>query len=107
VTAANREISEAILLLGEKDQGTGDVYNMATGKSSSIAEVAKVVCKVCKAKPKFLFSGQNRPGDAEKWEVDNRKLKKLGFNPKTSLEEGIVKVKKWIEEKGIVKGTYD
>jgi len=101
------DIVTATILVGKKGVGSGEAYNIATGKSYSIKKLVKVICKVYRLKPALKYTGINRPGDTEKWEADITKIKKLGFKPAYSLEQGILKIKKWMDGEGEMKNIYD
>jgi len=101
------DLIEAILLIAKKDNGHGQSYNIATGNSATINKIAKTICKICDVAPKFEYSLKNRPGDAEKWQVDISKIKKLGFKPRTDLEEGIKKIKAWTDSNQKLKNIYE
>jgi len=101
------DIVRASILIGTKGIGNGEAYNIATGKSYSIKELVKIICKVYRLKPEFKYSGTNRPGDTEKWEADISKIKKLGFKPAYNLEKGILEVKKWMDTEGEMENIYD
>lgn len=102
------DLVTAIILVTEKSKGIGEVYNLASGNSYSIKDTVQKICKICKVDPKILYSGNNRPGDAEKWTVDIKKLKKLGFKNTYSFDSGIKKVKQWADiENNIKKEVAD
>ena len=39
--------------------------------------------------PEIAYTGSVRPGDAERWSVDTSALAALGYEPGTSLVEGL------------------
>lgn len=74
----------------EKDKG-GFFYNVGTGKGISNKEVLEMVKKVSGTDFKVRIEGR-RPGDPEQLIADPTKIKKeLGFKPKYSELETIVK----------------
>jgi nucleoside-diphosphate-sugar epimerase len=50
---------------------------------------------VCGVRPVIRYTGQTRPGDADKWSVDVRRLKALGYAPQYTLAEGLALVRDW------------
>lgn len=90
-------IVDALLLVAEKGELRGEVYNVASGRSCSIKELATIICEQLCIKPRFDFSGSVRPGDAQKWTVDIGRLARLGYRPSVSLEEGIARTIEWFE----------
>ena len=91
------DIVQATLLVADKAPGAGEAYNVASGTTHTISQLAASVCRVCGAKPKIVYTGQLRPGDADKWVVDITALKKLGYRPKVTLQDGLRRVLEWYE----------
>lgn len=93
-----QDVVQAMLLAATVAPGKGETYNVASGKSYSIAELAQACCDVCEVIPELVYTGQIRPGDAEKWIVDVSALQSLGFTPKTSISEGLCAIRDWYDE---------
>lgn len=91
------DLVDALLLVAEKAPGRGEVYNVASGRAYTIAELIDTICKICKVAPEVRFTGSVRPGDPERWVVDISALRVLGFVPRTELEAGIRAIKSWHE----------
>lgn len=91
------DVVQAILLAATVAPGQGEVYNVASGTTHTIAELVATLCSICGVTPQVRFTGQIRPGDADKWVVDTTRLKQLGFKANISLEAGIAAVKAWYE----------
>jgi NAD dependent epimerase/dehydratase len=85
---------------GEKTYG--EVFNLATGKDISIGEAAELVKKILKKDIRIIIDEQRiRPENAEVNRLcgDATKAKKLaGWEPKTSLENGLIETIDWIKE---------
>jgi len=78
----------------------GEIFNLGTGKQSTIAKVVRTIKKITHStiKPKY---GQVKPVQAEpkNWVADISKIKKiLNWQPKYDLEEGLKKDIKWFEK---------
>lgn len=86
-----------ILAASTHKQDLGVVYNVGTGKQTSMREVVEIACKILKIKIEPKWSTlQNRIWDTHTWVADNRLIKeKLNWQPKYSFEEGF---RKTIEE---------
>jgi len=69
----------------EKSPFELNVYNVASGHSVSIKQVA-VVFENTIAGKKILFSGETKQGDPDKWQADITALKSIGFNTTTDFE---------------------
>ena len=90
------DVVDAILIVAQNSPGNGEVYNVASGVTHSIAELAQICSQVAKLIPRISYSGKIRPGDAEKWEVDLTNLFEIGYSSATSLREGLIFVRDWI-----------
>lgn len=93
------DVAQAMCLAAAVAPGRGEVYNVASGATHTIANVVDAWCRICKVTPSISYSGQVRPGDAEKWEVDISALKALGFAPQVSLEAGLEGIRDWYDSK--------
>ncbi|EIA32827.1 GDP-mannose 4,6-dehydratase [Ligilactobacillus salivarius] len=83
------DVIEAMLILLHDHNVKWDVYNVATGKSTSLNEIIKTFEKVANKNLKIKYEAK-RQGDIEKSQADVNKIReKVGFNTKISLEEGL------------------
>ena len=82
------DVAEAIRLAVEK-QPLGKTINIATGKPTKIAQLARTIAGLVgqDLKPKHT---KPRPGDIKHSDADIRKAKDaLGYEPRISLKEGL------------------
>ncbi|HOG45121.1 MAG TPA: GDP-mannose 4,6-dehydratase [Anaerolineae bacterium] len=91
------DVVQAMILAATTAPGRGEVYNVASGTSHTIAELVDTWCRVCHLSPQVVYSGQVRPGDAQKWIGDISQLKQLGYGARMSLEAGLAAVAKWYD----------
>ena len=91
---------EGIILCIEKfDEVKNDVFNLAYGEGTSILEVAQLIKKLLGSENKISIES-NRIGEVVKYVADISKAKaKLGYDPKTTIVEGIKKAISWFKEK--------
>jgi UDP-glucose 4-epimerase len=89
------DVVQALLLVATMAPNRGEVYNVASGTTHTIAELVEACCQVCGLTPDIVYSGRVRPGDAEKWVVDITRLKELGFEPRAKLEKGLAAIRDW------------
>ena len=89
------DVVRALGLVATMAPNRGEVYNVASGTTHTIAELAEACCHVCGLNPTIVYTGRIRPGDAEKWVVDITRLKELGFEPRGDLEEGLAAIRDW------------
>lgn len=90
-----KDVARALIVVAEKAPGRGEAYNVASGKNYTIAEIVSAICEISGVSPRINYTGHVRPGDAEKWEVDMQNLRALGFEPQTSLQEGLTTIWDW------------
>jgi len=83
------DVVQALVLAATVAPNHGEVYNVASGRTHTIAELVEACCRVAGLRPEIVYTGQIRPGDAEKWVVDIDLLKQLGFDPRTDLEAAL------------------
>jgi UDP-glucose 4-epimerase len=97
------DIVQAALVISEKGAFEGEVYNVATGKSTNILDLAKAIAAEMKVKPIYKFTGAVRNGEPENWSVDIKKISALGFQAKIPLEKGLVWTYQWIKQQNVTK----
>ena len=69
----------------------GEVYNIGNDRETSILDLAKLVKKVARSSSEICF--RNLPeNDPHRRAADITKMRKLGWEPKISLEEGIANI---------------
>ncbi len=92
------DIVDALLIVAEKSNMTGEVYNLASGKSVEISEIAEEICRITGVSPQMEYKGSVRPGVPLVWEANIGKLKALGFRPAIEMHEGLRKTIEWFIE---------
>ncbi|RLF89683.1 nucleoside-diphosphate sugar epimerase [Thermococci archaeon] len=91
-----KDVVEANLLVAKKKRAEGEVFNVATGKETSVLELALKIIDLSGASSSIVFAPP-RPGDIRRSVADISKLRKLGFSPKYSLEEGLKETFEWFK----------
>ncbi|ASJ01003.1 SDR family oxidoreductase [Thermococcus gorgonarius] len=89
-----RDVVKANLLAAESRKANGRVFNVATGKQTSILELAMKVIEITGTTSSIIFD-KPRPGDIRHSLADISEIRKLGFEPEWSLEEGLKKTVEW------------
>lgn len=84
-----QDVVQALILVATAAPNHGEVYNVASGTTHTIAELAEACCRVSGLRPEIVYTGQIRPGDAERWTVDISLLRQLGFDPRTDLDTAL------------------
>lgn len=73
----------------------GNVYNMAAGDIYSNIEVAKKILKLVGRPQTLLEFVENRPGHDFRYALDTRKIRKLGWKPEKTFDEGLKETIEW------------
>lgn len=85
------DVVDAFIIAINND-GSG-VFNLGTGKATSIKMLASKIAEIVGRNDiQFVFDGERRLGDFKINQADISRMKReLGFYPKISLEEGLMK----------------
>ena len=83
------DVARALLHAAEHAPKKGEVYNVASGKSIRVSQLAKEICKVLGVNPEIEYANKDRPDDPDISVANVDRLKKLGFECDISLQEGI------------------
>jgi len=89
-----KDVVRANILAAESRRSNGKVFNVATGRQTTILELAMKVIEITGANSSVLFD-KPRPGDIRHSLADISEIKGLGFEPEWSLEEGLKKTVEW------------
>jgi UDP-glucose 4-epimerase len=82
-------VIEANLLAAEAERANGAVLNIATGRSTSVNQLAEVIGRLLD-RPVEREAHPPRPGDVrDSWADIDRAQKVLGWEPRVSLEAGL------------------
>lgn len=74
------------------------VYNIATGRETSINQLIQVIAEVTGKKPKVVHKPPRGEEIRRSYADTTRAQKELGFKPQTDLRTGIKRVYSWIAE---------
>ena len=86
---------QAFLLMGSSKAVQGQAVNFGTGKAWSINELAKKIIQLSGSSSKIIHI-EERLAEVDRLICDYSKAKSLfGWEPKTSLEEGLKKNIEW------------
>lgn len=89
------DVVSAALVVADRAQLEGEVYNVAGGLGYSTTEMADVIAAAWKLTPRYRYTGSIRAGDSEKWIASVDRLGALGFSPRFSFPEGVERTAKW------------
>jgi len=78
---------------------SGHAYNIASGTSYTVTEIAERLLRILGLTGTQLhYTGESWSGDAQHWEVAIDALKELGYNPQVPLSDGLRRVQKWFAD---------
>ena len=90
------DVCNAITLLIKKEKNLENIYNLSSGETLSIIEIAKIIQKKYFNKYKILIPIYNSNGLIDydikyqkKYIIDNNKFKNIGFKTEIDIETGI------------------
>jgi UDP-glucose 4-epimerase len=97
---------EGLLVAASRGAG-GEVYNLATGTSHSVTDLATMLLRVVglDGRTRLTFTGASWVGDAQHWEVDVAKLRSIAYEPRVSLEQGLAEVIEWFAGPRLSRGN--
>jgi len=95
------ELVSAMIYVSEfyKDENNLEILNIGCDDDGIlVSEIAKIVVSMCAPKAKIFYGDKNRGwiGDVPKFSYDVSKLKNLGWKPKYSSREAVIKAVKEI-----------
>lgn len=92
----------------EKNEANGEVFNVGSGVSTTVMEVAETLTSNYQANVPIQVTGNYRLGDIRHNYADISKIeKRLGYKPLVSFTEGIKKFTDWVNSQEIQESRYD
>ena len=94
-----QDVAQACQLALERDDANGEVFNVGSGCSYSIREIAEKVGKVLgKSHIEPEITGKYRVGDIRHCYADISKAQNvLGYRPKVTIEDGLADLAEWLK----------
>lgn len=94
------DVAEAFVLALEHPKAAGEVFNIASGESHTVAEVARLLATAM-ARPELEpeIAGKGRAGDIRHCFADVSKAReRLGFVARRDFSEGLVALADWVAD---------
>lgn len=92
-----QDVVQAIILALETDATNGGIFNVGSGEATTVLEIVNMLVDAFDGKIRPHVTGQYRLGDIRHCYADLSKIrKKLCFEPKISLKEGIAEFAAWV-----------
>lgn len=90
------DVTRGCILAMKKKESNYEVFNLGSGKPTTIVDVAKIISQVYRKDIKPDITNRYRKGDVRHCFADITKIKsKLGFKPSINFENGIRKLCQW------------
>lgn len=102
-----KDLVRGKLILLDTPETDYGVFNIGTGKPTSILELAQTLIDLNRKKFKPDVINKYRNGDIRHCYSDNTKIEKLGFAAKLSLKEGLADLAAWSENQAAVSRVDD
>jgi UDP-glucose 4-epimerase len=94
------DVVDANILAMDSEKGVGEVFNIATGKSTSINRVAETLKHLMSREDLECIHTEPRPTDMKHGYADISKAKEtLGYSPRFSIEQGLAELVNWYVKK--------
>jgi len=92
------DIVRANLLALETDKGDYEMFNIGTGRPSSVKDIARLIAKGLGKNIEPEIVGKYRAGDIRHCVADITKARRLlGYEPKVVLEDGLEELLSWVQ----------
>jgi len=102
------DVVDATILCLENSAANNQVFNVGSGKNTSVYKVAESLRELLNPKCQIRITGNYRLGDIRHNYADLSKIKDtLGFVPKYSFEQGISKFVSWVKNQRLEKDNYE
>lgn len=95
-----RDVARANLFVLEDSRADHGVYNVATGRATTIRELAGLLQESLGQTGSVEFPASFRPGEVRHMTADVRSLAELGFRAECSLRDGLKRYVDWVREQG-------
>lgn len=92
------DVAQAALQIASHAPLAGEMYNVATGQETSIAELVRRIGALLPSKNSVRFEGRLPDGVPHHWRADIARLRQLGYRPSICVEEGLRQVVGWYRE---------
>ena len=99
---------DATILGIEKEEANGHIFNVGSGVSTSVLDVANTLKRLYNSEINITVSGKFRLGDIRHNCADLSKSKDiLGFTPKYNFERGITEFVNWVKTQEVMEDKYE
>lgn len=92
------DLISAIYIILDRSPMKGDVYNLANGTETTIADASQIFINNFDSRLSIQFNNNQREGDPKNWIADIAKIKSIGYNSRYTFAEGIKATIEWLKD---------
>ena len=100
------DIARANLLAATTDSLNGLPVNVGSGRATSVRELGSIIANQLGVNLEPLARGEFRPGEIRSLVSDITRIRAIGYEPQTMIEEGIARYVDWIKTQGAVEDYF-
>ena len=100
------DIARANLMVATTDKLDGLPVNVGSGRATSVRDLAKIIADRLGIDLAPLARGEFRPGEIRSLISDISRIRTIGYEPQTSIEQGIERYVAWIKTQGSVEDYF-
>jgi dTDP-L-rhamnose 4-epimerase len=100
------DIARANLLVATTDTLDGLPVNVGSGRATSVRDLAGIIADQLGVSIAPLARGEFRPGEIRSLISDISRIRTIGYEPQTTIEQGIGRYIDWIKTQGTVEDYF-
>ena len=100
------DIARANLLVATTDKLDGLPVNVGSGRATSVRDLAGIIANLLGVAIEPLARGEFRPGEIRSLISDISRIRSIGFEPQTTIEQGIARYIAWIKTQGAIEDYF-
>jgi len=100
------DIARANLLVATTDKLDGLPVNVGSGCATSVRDLANIIASQLNVPLAPLARGEFRPGEIRSLISDISRIRTIGYEPQTTIEQGIARYVDWIATQGTVEDYF-
>ncbi len=100
------DIARANLLVATTDKLDGLPVNVGSGRATSVRDLAHIVADRLGVAVQPIARGEFRPGEIRSLISDISRIRTIGYEPQTTIDDGIARYIEWIQTQGAVEDYF-
>lgn len=100
------DVARANLLVLNNPKAFGRVFNVGTGRATTILGLAHAVAGALGLRAEPRLTGEFRMGEVRHMVANTAQLAQLGFAPRVALEEGLAQYVRWVRTQGHLQDAF-